>query len=242
MSLQMHKMKTLIPLLVTLFLIGCTQVTITGSGNVVTQEETLADFDKVDISQSFDVDVTQGENFRVLIRVDDNLVEYLDILKQDSTLKIRLKPNRSYNIRNATLEAELTLPELLGLDLSGSSEANISGFESTKPLLVDLSGNSELFGDIQSGDARFTISGNSSVALAGSAGDIVVDASGSSEADLSEFPAADASVDASGASTVIVNLSGRLDADASGSSDVYYLGSPTLGRMDTSGSSTIQPR
>lgn len=134
------------------------------------------------------------------------------------------------------------MPELVGLDLSGSSEANISGFESTKSLVVDLSGNSELFGDIRAGDARFNLSGNSSVTLTGSAADVEVDVSGSSDADLSEFPAADASVDASGASTVIVNLSGRLDADASGSSDIYYLGNPTLGRMDTSGSSTIQPR
>ena len=210
--------------------------------DVVTQEEAQTGFDKLDVSGSFNVDVMQGENFRVTIRVDDNLVEHLDIVKQGSTLKIGLKPNRIYNIRNATMEAEVTMPELVGLDLSGSSEANISGFESTKSLVVDLSGNSELFGDIQAGDARFNLSGNSSVTLTGSAADVEVDVSGSSDADLSEFPAADAIVDASGASTVIVNLSGRLDADASGSSDVYYLGNPTLGRMDTSGSSTIQPR
>jgi hypothetical protein len=238
----MYKVKALIPILTTLFLIGCAQVTITGSGNVVTQEEDLTGFDKLDVSGSFNVDVMQGENFRVVVRVDDNLVEHLDIVKQGSTLKIGLKPNRIYNIRNATMEAEVTMPELVGLDLSGSSEANISGFESTKSLVVDLSGNSELFGDIRAGDARFNLSGNSSVTLTGSAADVEVDVSGSSDADLSEFPAADAIVDASGASTVSVNLSGRLDADASGSSDVYYLGNPTLGRMDTSGSSTIQPR
>lgn len=153
----MHKVRTLILLLAILFLMGCAQVTITGSGNVVTQEEALTGFDKLDVSGSFNVDVMQGENFRVVVRVDDNLVEHLDIVKQGSTLKIGLKPNRIYNIRNATMEAEVTMPELVGLDLSGSSEANISGFESTKSLVVDLSGNSELFGDIRAGDARFNL-------------------------------------------------------------------------------------
>lgn len=238
----MFKTKALIPLLAAILLIGCSQLMITGSGNLVTQEESITGFDKVDISQSFNVDITQGEEFKVVIRVDDNLVEHLDIRKQGSTLRIGLKPSRNFLLTNATLEAEVTMPELVGLDLSGSSEANISGFESTKSLVVDLSGSSDLLGDIQAGDTRFDISGNSRVTLTGSAGDIEVGASGSSEADLSEFPAEDGSVDASGASTVTVNLRGRLDADASGSSDIYYLGNPTLGNIDTSGSSSVQSR
>lgn len=209
---------------------------------MVTQEEALSGFDKVDISQSFDVVITQGESFSVVIRVDDNLVEHLNVVKQGSTLKIGLKPNRNYIIRNATMEAEVTMPELVGLELSGNSDANLSGFESTKSLAVELSGNSDLLGDIQAGDSGFDVSGSSSVRLTGSAGDVTIDASGSSEVDLTDFPASDGTVDASGASTVIVNLSRRLNADASGSSNIYYLGDPTIGSIDTSGSSTIQPR
>ena len=238
----MYRIKVSIAILATILLIGCAQVTITGSGNVVTQEEALSGFDKVDISQSFDVVITQGENFRVVIRVDDNLVEHLDVVKQGSTLKIGLKPNRNYIIRNATMEAEVTMPELVGLELSGNSDANLSGFESTKSLAVDLSGNSDLLGDIQAGDSGFDVSGSSSVRLTGSAGDVTIDASGSSEVDLTDFPASDGTVDTSGSSTVTVNLSGRLDADASGSSDIYYSGDPELGEIDTSGSSSIQPK
>ena len=238
----MYKIKALISLLATILLIGCAQVTITGSGNVVTQEEAITGFDKVDISQSFNVDITQGENFSVVIRVDDNLVEYLNVVKQGSTLKIGLDPNRSYTILNATMEAEVTMPEVVGLDLSGSSVANLSGFGSSKSLVVDLSGNSVLLGDIQAGDSRFDVSGNSSVTISGSGGDLTVDASGSSDVDLANFPGSNGTVDASGSSTVTVNLSGRLDADASGSSDIYYLGSPELGSIETSGSSNIQPK
>jgi len=238
----MYKIRTLIVILAAILLFGCAQVRITGSGNVVTQEEGITGFDKVDISQSFSVDITQGESFRVVIRVDDNLVEHLNVVKQGSTLKIGLDPSRAYTIVNATMEAEVTMPELVGLDLSGSSDANVSGFESSKSLVVDLSGNSDLLGDIQAGDTRFDVSGNSSVIMTGSAGDVSVDASGSSEVDLTDYPASDANVDASGASTVTVNLSGRLNADASGSSNIYYLGDPELGSIDTSGSSNIQPK
>jgi hypothetical protein len=199
---QMYKIRTSVIIFATILLMGCAQVTITGSGNVVTQDEAISGFDKVDISQSFKVEITKGDNFRVVIRVDDNLVEYLNIVKQGSTLKIGLDPSNSYSIVNAIMEAEVTMPELVGLDLSGASVANLSGFESSKSLVVELSGNSDLLGDIQAGDSRFDVSGNSSVTISGSGGDLTVDASGSSDVDLADFPGSDGSVDASGSSTV----------------------------------------
>jgi len=217
------------------------QVSLTGSGNVVTQEEAISDFDKVDISHSFVVDIKQGENFSVIIRVDDNLVEQLQVEKFGSTLKIGLKPGISI-VSNATLEAEITMPELAGLDLSGASDAAISDFKSTKNLTVDLSGASSLRGDIEAGDTSFDLSGSSNANLIGSGGNLTLDASGSSDVDLSDFPVADAKIDASGASTVTVNASGRLDVDASGASNVYYLGEPSMGMIETSGASSVESK
>jgi len=238
----MYKIRTAIVILAAIMLASCAQVTITGSGNVITQDEVITDFDKLDISNSFTVDITQGDSYAVVIRVDDNIVEYLHVVKDGNTLEIGLDPNRSYTILNATMEAEVTMPELVDLDLSGNSEAAISGFETSNSMTFDISGNSRLSGDIEAGDASFDVSGNSVVKLSGSAGDLTVDASGSSDVDLAEFPGLNGNVDASGSSTVNVNLSGTLDADASGSSDIYYLGNPQLGSIETSGSSNIQPK
>jgi hypothetical protein len=47
------------------------------------------------------------------------------------------------------MEADVTMPELLGMDLSGSSDAKVSGFVSSKSLVVDLSGNSAILGSDQ---------------------------------------------------------------------------------------------
>lgn len=224
---------------------SCTLVsepaTITGSGNVVTREEAFTDFDKVDVSHTFKVDVSQGDTFRVVIRIDDNLVEHLQVTQQGNTLKIGLKPGR-YNIRRATMEAEVTMPELTGLELSGASHGTVTGFESTKALDVNLSGASSLRGDIEAGDARFDVSGASNADLTGSAGDVTINASGASQIDLSAFAVADADVKASGASTVTVNPSGTLDANASGASHVYYVGNPTMGKLETSGASSVQSK
>ena len=223
-------------------LAGCSQIPITGSGNVVTQEVPITGFDKVDISYSFDVKLSQGESFSVVIRADDNLVEHLQVVKQGSTLKIGLKPN-SPDIRSATLQAEITMPELTGLDLSGSSQVTITGFKSAQALVVDASGASHLQGDIEADTVSFNLGGSSEVILTGSAQNLIMEeAAGSSDVDLTDFAVVDASIKAGGKSQVTVNVSGRLDAEASSASHVYYLGSPTLGKMDTSGSSSIEQK
>jgi hypothetical protein len=129
-------------ILVLLFLgamsVGCTQLTVTGSGNVVTQEMAITGFDKVDINQGFMVDISQGDEFSVVIRIDDNFEEYLQVGKEGSTLKIGLEQNRIYS--DATLKAEVTMPELVGLDLSGGSHISVSG--SGADIAIDASGGS----------------------------------------------------------------------------------------------------
>jgi hypothetical protein len=138
------------------------------------------------------------------------------------------------------LKAEITMPELVGMYLSGASNAEISGFSSAKEFVADLSGSSSLRGDIESGDSTFDLSGSSNLTLNGSGGDLGVDASGSSNVDLTDFPVDNAIIDASGDSRVTVNTDGRLDADASGASYVRFLGNPTLGEINTSGGSSVE--
>jgi hypothetical protein len=220
---------------------GCGSIPITGSGNVVTQEEAITGFDKVDISYSFEANISQGDTFSVVIRVDDNLVEYLQVVKLGNTLQIGLVPNHP-DIRSATLEAEVTMPELAGLDLTGASHVTITGFKSAQALVVDASGASHLRGDIEAGDLTFNLDGGSEVMLTGSAENATIKASGSGEIDLSAFSVVDANVEAGGASQVTVNVSGRLDVDASNGAEVYYLGSPTLGTIKESGGAEVRPR
>ena len=129
--------KSTLPLLflVVVLLTGCAiplppVAGIASSGNVVSQEVDASGFDKVDISHAFEADIEQGDSFSVEVKIDDNLLEYLNAVQQGDTLKIGFKSGAPPAIRNATMEATITMPELTGLDLSGASEVAISGFKS----------------------------------------------------------------------------------------------------------------
>lgn len=238
----MSKSNWTFALLAFVFMLSCSLFSATGSGNVVTREGNFTGFDSLDVSHAFNVEITQGETFDVLIRVDDSFIDDLEVFQEGTTLKIGLKPNRDYTTFNGALEAEVTMPELVGLNLSGSSDATVEGFESTEPFYVRLSGNSSLRGEFEAGDSRFDASGNSSVDLSGGAGYVTANASGDSDIDLASFPAINGTVDASGASTVTVNVIEGLDATASGNSQIYYLGDPNLGVVSESGGSEIRPK
>ena len=174
----MFKLRISVLLVIATLLASCGVLSpLTGSGNVVTQEEAITGFDRLDISEGFQVDVSQGDTFSVIIRVDDNLVEHLRIVKQGNTLKIGLEQTRSYS--DVTLQAEITMPELVGLDLSGGSRVAVSG--SGEDISIDASGGSGA--DL----AAFTVvnanvdaSGGSQVTVNVS-GTLNVDASGGSQ-------------------------------------------------------------
>jgi len=240
-------------------LVGCEGV-VTGSGNLETKQYNFSDFNRVDIGYAFEVGIDQSSSYSISITADDNLFEYIQVSKEGETLKIGLK--RIISLGTVTLKAEVTMPQLRGLELSGATRGTVSGFSSTENLDVEVSGASSLdlvdisagdvkcevsgaskvTGDITAADADFDVSGASTVQLEGSASDIVVDTSGASRVKLAAFPINNATVALSGASSGTVNLDGRLDADLSGASKLSYIGEPTMGTINTSGASTLSKK
>jgi hypothetical protein len=249
-------------LLMSGLLTGCVGGRVTGSGNLVTQEFNFSDFTRVEVGNAFEVEIVQADSYRVSITADDNLFEYIQVSKAGETLKISLKllPLRPLF---TTLRAEITMPQLYGLGLSGATHGTVSGFSSTENLDIEVSGASSLdMSDIAAGDTRFAVSGASkasgditasgnaqlnlsgasSVQLQGSASDVVIDASGASRVELDNFPVDNADVTLTGASRATVNLDGRLDANLSGASKISYIGEPTMGDVRTSGGSSVSKK
>jgi hypothetical protein len=213
---------------------------VVGSGRSTTQEYDFRGFTRVQIGSAFEATVTQGESYSVAVTVDDNIVQYLDVRVDGDTLHIGLKPMIRFSFRDTTMRAEVTLPDLEGLDVSGATRTRAQGFSNDKTVEVEVSGASRLTGDISSGEMNIEASGASHVELNGETGRLDARASGASTLRLQDLASADTRVDASGASTIVVSPSGRLTGDASGASTVRYAGSPASVRVDTSGASSVR--
>lgn len=228
-------------LIVAFALAGCVNLnTITGSGTVVSQEYDFADFREVDISHAFEANISTGDAYSVVVRVDDNLVEHL-VVEQDGNV-VRVGFEQGTIATRATMEVDVTMPWLARLNVSGASRAQLNSMPVDANFLADASGASQIHGDVEAVDLELTASGASTIYLAGTGGNVRAVASGASTIDLTELAAVDAQTEASGASTVIVNVEGILDANASGGSNIFYIGAPEMGNIDTSGGAEVSPR
>jgi len=227
-------------LLVSGGLLGCVGYDVTGSGDLTTETSNFSDFTRVEAHSGFQIELTQSSTFSIEITADDNVHEFIEVEKSGDTLGIRLRGNRFYH--SVTLRAKITMPELYKIELSGGSQASITGFSSSHDFEVEMSGGSRISGDITAGDAEFELSGGSQVNLEGEGDDLVVDASGGSQLDLEDFPIDNATIKLSGGGRATVNVSGTLDVDLSGGSRVLYVGDPTLGSIKLSGDSTVSEK
>lgn len=231
-------------IIATMLLAGCVNLppftTVIGSGKPVTQTFDFSDFDSLVVSSAFQAEVVSADAYSVEVTVDDNLVERLQVEQRGQTVYIGLGPN--IGLTNGTLSARVSMPDLVSLEASGASRVTFTGFKSGHDLGLNVSGASNAKGSVESGDVTIDVSGASRLVLSGSGGSLRANVSGASTADLSDFGVADANVEASGASRINVNASGRLDAEASGASSVRYSGNPTMGRINESGAGTVAPQ
>jgi hypothetical protein len=209
-----------------------------GSGRIVSRQYDLSGFTAIRASR-FEVEVIQSERYGVAVRVDDNLLDVLDVRKSGDTLILRLTPTLSH-FRHVTLEATVTMPSLTGVGLSGSASAHLRDFGGIGRLDAELSGASELNGRVAAENIVIAASGASRVRLAGKTRGMVIDVSGASRLDLAELAAGTGTIDVSGASRATVNIAEKIDwIEASGASRVRYLNDPRLDHVETSGASRV---
>ena len=210
---------------------------VVGSGHIVTKIYDPTDFDRVEVENDFTVEVSQSTNYRVFISADDNLFDFIRANKEGRTLRIALDPDRIYH--NVTVEARIGMPSLSGLKLANRVQATIGGFKSARTFDVDVSGHSRLGGRVEARDTAIRLSGASVVTLDGSGTRLRVDGTEGSQANLEGYRVEDASIHLSGRATATVNASDDLDADLSDGSTLIYVGNPSLGRVSTTGGSSL---
>ena len=258
-------------LLITLLISGCQTILVSKNGEMETGEtETrqydFSNFTRVDIGNAFSYEIMQSDTYSISITANNNLFDDIKITQEGQTLIIGMEfPEVPWAIKintNPSLKAVITMPQLYGLDSSGSTHGAVSHFSSTDDLdvtasgastvelvkiasgdvIFKVSGASEATGDIEAENMALEVSGASTVQLKGSASGIAADASGSSDLKLANLKVENADIILSGASDATINLDGKLDAQLSGSSKLEYIGEPALGIIDITGASKLKKK
>jgi autotransporter-associated beta strand protein len=222
-------------LVLVLATVACTKQ-LTGSGNVVSRQIPVSSFSKIQVSSSFVVRLSIGSPEAVTVRVDDNLVDDLDVGVSSDTLRIGLKGGIS--VTHATLQADVTNPSESEIDASGASSVTSDRLTSSSFALT-LSGASSFDGGVAVAEGSVELSGASHALLSGSARTMSMTASGARQLLAGDLSIASLTIELSGASHGEVHVNGTIAATASGASNLTYSGSPTFTKRDVSGASQI---
>lgn len=214
---------------------------IEGSGNIVSRTLDVDGFTAIATGWGSELTVRQGDDYRVELRADDNIMEILRVELRDEQLRFDFPPGER-TIRNATIEIDIVMPMLERLDLSGGSGAEVAMDLRDGSFRADLSGGSELTGTLGAERVRLEGSGGSRFRLQGRTSVVEADGSGAARFYLFDFPTTRVDADLSGGSVLEADVSEELRVDASGGSTVRYEGSPARVRAQASGGSTVRER
>lgn len=229
---------------------------IVGEGPVTEKDFDLESFRSVELDGSFDVQITQGAEQKVLVVGNQNIIENLEMKVVNDMLYLSLEPG---NYLDYDLEVRLTVPTIEDVRLLGSGDIKVGTFVQLQDLKIVLDGSGDIksegvlessgkmdvvlegSGDIdlklKANHLKVELEGSGDIDLSGTATSLVaaLDGSGDIKAYGLESVECEASLDGSG--SIHVFVSKHLKATLDGSGDIVYKGNPTVDEeVDGSGS------
>lgn len=226
--------------LLTVVLSSCEKVV--GEGPVVSQDRHYTGFEKVRINTSGKVVHSVGNEYKVRIHAQQNILDIITSRMDGNELIIKFKDGKSVRTHHNIL-IELVSPVLEVLRLEGSADAEIKdvleqdrfdlklegsgdivveGVNLTNRLKIDIEGSGDI--TVRNGTTNY-----SRLKITGS-GDI------RTEAVLSKTALAEIS----GSGDILLNVTDALEAKINGSGSVLYRGNPQV-TASISGSGRVRP-
>lgn len=205
------------------------------------EARTVSSFHALQISNAFDVVLTQGDADGVAVSANHKEdVPNIKTAVENGTLRIWFDDNNKWWPKNRKLKAYISVKTLDFIKAGGASDINIEGGLKVPALKLELSGASDLEGElIVNDELNVRLSGASDITISGRADKVTIDANGASDVKAFDFTANTCSVDASGASSVRITADKEMSVKLSGASSVNYKGSATIRDIKTSGASSI---
>ena len=207
-----------------------------GSGNIVTEKRSTADFTGITVGQGFDVEVKTGPATEVVVESDDNILKYIETDVSGSDLRIRLADNHSFS--NTHLKVYVTTPVLLRIRASSAADVTVNSVLTSKEKLsFHASSSAQITADVDAPEVQADASSAGTIKLNGKTMDYIASASSGASIKTSDLLSENTKVTASSGASAHVHASVSLKANASSGANIYYHGAPSVEKNTSSGGS-----
>jgi hypothetical protein len=119
--------------------------TIKGNGNIVTRNYDVTAFNDISTSLPATVNFTISDDYTCTVRVDENLLEYLDIKVENHELLLcKTQKHKNIHLKATEFLVEVSAPSLEDINLAGSGKFNtLSPLEGEK-MDVNIAGSGDI--------------------------------------------------------------------------------------------------
>jgi len=100
---------------------------IRGNGNIVTKQRNIGDYDGVKVAGNLDVDLVAGQEGKLKLIMDENLLEYVETEIKNGDLKVYVKKGYSLQASRANNNKILIIvpfDNISSVSLAGSGDVN----------------------------------------------------------------------------------------------------------------------
>ncbi|MEH6514466.1 MAG: head GIN domain-containing protein [Maribacter arcticus] len=215
--------------------------TIKGNGNNVTIERSTGDYEGIAVSGWFDVDLVAGNEGKVTLQGEENLLEYIITEVKDG--KLVIKTEKGVNLKTSSWKSEIRIivpvESINSVSMSGSGDIVGKTKIKSDKFSTAMSGSGDITLDIESNSLSASMSGSGDITLSGNTKDFDATISGSGDIEAYNLEADNVSATVSGSADIQVTAKKSIKARVSGSGDISYRGNPEKVDTKTSGSGDI---
>jgi hypothetical protein len=210
-----------------------------GNGHVVEQNRKVSSFDQIKVSRGMNVYISQGDETRVVVKADENLLDIIRTDVDNHTLKI----TTTENIRRAnSKKVYVTVPEISGVTSVAGSNVFSENVLHSKQLGVTSSAGSNIKLEVNAGDLNASASAGSNIKLEGKARSFTGKASSGANIKAEELTIADCNAKASSGANIWITVTEKFEAKANSGGNVIYFGQPKSTDTESSSGGNIVKR
>lgn len=206
---------------------GCWEdFTIGGNGVEATENRITTEFNELKSSGSFDVHVTNGNDYEVVVNAESNIIPYIETYVAGNTLHLDIKG--VHNVKNhLPMQVFVTTPHIKSIKQSGSGAITTGYFEADY-FEVFISGSGSITTAVDAIVVDAGVSGSGKIEISGTATQTNYNISGSGKIDSYNLASKNCDTRISGSGSMYVSASDFIKATISGSGNVFYIGNPDL--------------